>query len=440
MREARPVSPVGAGSSTSIDGLSGSSKGQLTWTGPTGSPKAASSTSRAAWRHQASCPVASGTGRSSVARTYAAVEPDLVDRLVRAGAAQAGRTIGRQHDQRQAGLRRLDHGGKELRSGGAARARDHDRRPVARASPSAKKALERSSRWTCNVTAGWRASASASDVERDPGDTHACLTPPATSPSTSAHAHARLRSPTSITGRARATRCGRRRPTTDRPRPSTRPSAMSRPHAAWVAAVPVSTGIRSRPVAEPAASIGRIASTHAMSPEQRPLRQARTVDGDADDHAERDRRERRDTVARYSVPGRAIADSHGQRSLAARLVGRDVAQVVGHEDRDREEAERRPTPPGRGRHGLDHHERACRTSPSVRRTAKTISSPEAEPGVRARSAAVEHGRDERERADEQDQQRAPSRAPARAPRPRRRRARAWRRSEDGSGRGRRRSP
>ena len=41
------------------------------------------------------------------------------------------------------------------------------------ANPSAKNALERSSRWTCTVTPACRSNASASGVEREPGDTHA---------------------------------------------------------------------------------------------------------------------------------------------------------------------------------------------------------------------------------------------------------------------------
>ena len=137
---------------------------------------------------------------------------------------------------------------------------------------------------------------------------------------------------------------------------------------------------------------------------ERPLRQARTVDRDADDHAERDRRERRDHGRPIQAPGRPIADAHGEGALAARLVGRDVAQVVGHEDRHREEAERRPAPPRRGRHGLHHHERAAagRHQPEEQEDHQLT---EAEPRVRPRSAAVEHGGDQRERADEQDQQR-----------------------------------
>ena len=50
---------------------------------------------------------------------------------------------------------------------------------VAEAMPSAKNAALRSSRWTCTVMRSSRASASASGVERDPGDKHACADPAA---------------------------------------------------------------------------------------------------------------------------------------------------------------------------------------------------------------------------------------------------------------------
>ena len=61
-------SVVGDGSGTSADGVSGSSNGQFTCTGPGGSPNIASSASRAAWRHHESWPSVSGSGISIAAR------------------------------------------------------------------------------------------------------------------------------------------------------------------------------------------------------------------------------------------------------------------------------------------------------------------------------------------------------------------------------------
>ena len=54
----------------------------------------------------------------------ASVEPQLVDRLSRSHAAQLGRTVGGQHDQRHAGLPRLDHGGVKVGRRAAGRAGD----------------------------------------------------------------------------------------------------------------------------------------------------------------------------------------------------------------------------------------------------------------------------------------------------------------------------
>ena len=70
-------------------------------------------------------------------------------------------------------------------------------RPVAFAAPSARKPPDRSSSCTCTCTRGSRARARASGVERDPGDSAACDTPPSTSPATSEDAHANEMSPSS---------------------------------------------------------------------------------------------------------------------------------------------------------------------------------------------------------------------------------------------------
>ena len=68
-------------------------------------------------------------------------------------------------------------------------------RPVAFADPRAKKADERSSTWTWMGIPPTRARASASGVEREPGERHATATPRLASSSISADAHASARSP-----------------------------------------------------------------------------------------------------------------------------------------------------------------------------------------------------------------------------------------------------
>ena len=64
--------------------------------------------------------------------------------------------------------------------------------PLACAAPSAKKAAERSSTITVTSISGWRQSATASGVEREPGETTACRSPPRASSSTKAEARAVL--------------------------------------------------------------------------------------------------------------------------------------------------------------------------------------------------------------------------------------------------------
>ena len=70
----------------------------------------------------------SGTGGSRYARAYRPYSSRLIDRLVRAGAAQPRRAVGGQHDQRHPRLRRLDDRGEVLGGRGAARARQRDGR------------------------------------------------------------------------------------------------------------------------------------------------------------------------------------------------------------------------------------------------------------------------------------------------------------------------
>ena len=129
---------------------------------------------------RASCAPAAGTGGSRYAPHVAPVQLDLVDRLVRAGAAEPRWTIGRQQDRaaRATGTPRRRRGRAPRRPCRSC-TRPRPARAVAFASPSAKNALERSSRCTCTVTAGCRASASASGVDREPGERHACAHPAA---------------------------------------------------------------------------------------------------------------------------------------------------------------------------------------------------------------------------------------------------------------------
>ena len=53
----------------------------------------------------------------------------LHGRLVRADAAQLGRPVGREHDERHARVVRLEHGGVQVRDGGARRRHDDRRMP-----------------------------------------------------------------------------------------------------------------------------------------------------------------------------------------------------------------------------------------------------------------------------------------------------------------------
>ena len=105
--------------------------------------------------------------------------------------------------------------------------------PPAVASPSAKKAELRSSRWTCRRIRSSRANARANGVEREPGETQASRTPRPIKASTRAVARER-----DVAAAHHATVCAR-----------TNPSAKSRPVAACTVAVPTSTGGGRAPVA-----------------------------------------------------------------------------------------------------------------------------------------------------------------------------------------------
>ena len=196
----------------------------------------------------------------------------LVDRLVRAGAAEARRPVGRQQvaaaPEPATPPRRR---GRTPRPPCRSCTRPRPGAPVAFASPSAKNALERSSRWTCTVHAGVavparaRAASSASPATRT-----RARTPPATSSSTRARWRTRGRCRrghhVSGTSASRSRTCD-----------SASPSASESRTRRATRAVPVSTGIRSRPVAVPMRSIGRIASGHATSPNSPHWREARRL-------------------------------------------------------------------------------------------------------------------------------------------------------------------
>ena len=122
------------------------------------------------------------------------VELHLVDRLAGADAAQLGRAVAGEDDQRHRRLVRLGDGGVEVRRRGARGAGDRDRaaarrapRPARRTRPSARR------RRSWSRSPARARSASATGVERDPGQITACWTPERASSSTSAEASAVLR-------------------------------------------------------------------------------------------------------------------------------------------------------------------------------------------------------------------------------------------------------
>ena len=78
-------------------------------------------------RASPSASIASGTGRSASSRTVGANMPGLAGGLVGADAAQLGRPVGGQQQQRHAGVMRLERGRQQVRDRGARRA-DHGRR------------------------------------------------------------------------------------------------------------------------------------------------------------------------------------------------------------------------------------------------------------------------------------------------------------------------
>ena len=89
-----------------------------------------------------------GHGRLEVRPRVRAEQPHLVDRLVRAGAAQTRGTVGGQQEEGHARLRGLDHCGEQLGRRRAARARDGDGTAARLREPQREERARRSSRWT----------------------------------------------------------------------------------------------------------------------------------------------------------------------------------------------------------------------------------------------------------------------------------------------------
>ena len=184
-RARRPVgSPVGT---------SGSRNGRLRCTGPAGGPSASATARDASARHSAPTPGRS-SGRSGLEEPphRVAVELRLVDRSA-PRRCRAARAAGRRCTRSSAPAR----GAPRAPRGGSSRPRCPRCTaaiagvPVALArGRAAKNDADRSSRCTCTRMRSSPASASASGAERDPGATHASVTPWRTHSSTSVRAKA----------------------------------------------------------------------------------------------------------------------------------------------------------------------------------------------------------------------------------------------------------
>ena len=116
-----------------------------------------------------------------------AVELDLVDRLPGADVAQLGRPVGGEHDQRHARLVRLDHRRRVVRRRRCPTCtRSPPARPVALASPSAKKPARARRRATSRAAAARGRARARAASSASPGDVHASRTPQRASSSTNA--------------------------------------------------------------------------------------------------------------------------------------------------------------------------------------------------------------------------------------------------------------
>ncbi len=349
-------------------------------------------------------------GRVDRRANVPAEQPDLVDRLVRADAAQLGRPIGGQEHQRRAGQRRLDDRREEFGGGGAARAGHGDR------------------------TAG-----RLRDAERE--EARGALVEMDVHVGRADDARARARAASSAT-RARPspvpcrTARGRRRPTrraanARRPRSSAHhaihsPSASSAPNTTCSRAVPTSTGISSRPAALPDLFERPDRDDHRPEREQGPGREPAPLVERVDHDAEHDRPERRDHARPIQRARPRVAEPNGERALAGDGVGGDVAEVVRDQDRDGEQADRHRGPPRRRRDASRPGRTRSPRSPSGRRTRRP--SPRPDRARRTASARRCRARARASRARRSARATTSSPRPARARRRRRRGSTAARRA------------
>ena len=227
------------------------------WTGPLGrdvsppgtrAPREVSTASRATDAHPSRSSSVVGRGASRYARAYL---PYSSTWSIVWFAPVPRRRGGRSAVSRISGTRDCEASTTAGKSSAAAVPLVHATATGSRsafASPSAKNALD--------ARRGARAS-SCPDAGRAPARAGSSVSRGRRTRGARRRARARPRAPT----RTRT----RRRPCSRHRRSSSRPSASSAAKAASRAAVPVSTGISSRPVADPTASIGLMASGHEAS-------------------------------------------------------------------------------------------------------------------------------------------------------------------------------
>ena len=155
-RPSRAMRLVAVTAPSSGSGASGSVSGTFRCTGPGGRPRACGHGPHGGRAVVEQARVVGGRDAQLAEPAHrVAVQLELVDRLPGAAAAQLGRAVGGQHDQRHARLVRLGDGGVEVgprRAGGG-----HDHGRLARsacAMPSAKNPAQRSSTWLHTRIAG----------------------------------------------------------------------------------------------------------------------------------------------------------------------------------------------------------------------------------------------------------------------------------------------
>ncbi len=299
-------------------------------------------------------------GRVDRGANVPAEQPDLVDRLVRAHAAQLGRPVGGQEHQRRAGQRRLDDRREEFGRGGAARAGDGDRtagrlRDAEReeprgplvemdVQPDVRMTRERE-RERCRTRPG-------RDRRLFHAEPHEIVDdPPRRRERTLGFAH---RAHHAIHS----------------------PTASSAPNTTCSLAVPTSTGTSSRPAARAHLFERPDRDDRRPEREQGPRREPAPVVERVDHDAEHDRPERRDHARPIQHARPRVAEPDGERALAGRRIGRDVAQVVRDQDRDGEQADRHRGPPRRRRDASRPGRTRFRRSPSGRRTRRPSPRPD----------------------------------------------------------------